>query len=135
MVVTSPSTPLPRADQVLVWVCQRAMLLAAMPPALVNSPQTKTSGPRKAMALTSVPVPSLVPFKPLPRLDQAEPFQRTMRLAGELPAPVNVPPTKTPSVLAATARPDEERPSPEPNATQLVPVLRATWFITLSSIW
>ena len=52
---------------------------------IVKVPPTKTSFPRTAMALTN-------PGTPLPKGDQAKPFQRAMLRAATPPALVKLPP-------------------------------------------
>src|SRR5258706_14992535 len=64
-----PPTPEPSAVQVLPF--HLAMLVAALPPAVVNSPPAYTSLPETASAYT-------VPFTSEPRLVQVLPFHLAM---------------------------------------------------------
>src|SRR5439155_23985897 len=109
-----PGMPLPRGNQLLP--SHRAMLLAVTPPALVKLPPAYTSpATLTATAFTAVPVPSLVPFTPLPSGYQLVPSQHAMRLALVRPMPVNKPPAYTLPLPVDSARnPGNTQPSLDP---------------------
>src|SRR5262249_10508802 len=78
---------------------QRAMRLAALPPALLNEPPATRSPP----GMTARENTTLL--SPAPSGDQAAPFQRAMRFAGEPPAAVKTPAAIRPPLgIAARAR-------------------------------
>src|SRR5437016_5796822 len=100
------------------------MLVAALPPAVVNAPPAYTSLPDTASAST-------VQFIPEPSADQLLPSHLAMLLAALPPAVVNPSPalyTSLPSTANAYAW-ESEPAIPEPRADQLLPVHLATYLL------
>src|SRR5437667_8890586 len=97
------------------------MLLAALPPAVVNWPPAYRSLPDTA----SAPTTRASPFIPMPepRLDQLLPFHLAMLLAALPPAVVNWPPAYTWLADTASAFTPMGEPPPisDPRANQLLP--------------
>jgi len=93
------------------------MLVAAMPPALMNLPPTKRSVPEIARAFTPLHWSSTA--IPDPKADQLLPFHLATFVAAVPPAEVNQPPAYR--SLPDTARANTSLFSPEPKADQLLP--------------
>src|SRR5207249_4921789 len=95
------------------------MLVAALPPAVVNPPPAYTSLPDTASADTKGPLrPPLIPE---PSADQLLPSHLAMSFAALPPAERKSPPAYTSLPDTASADTEKLATNPEPNADQLLP--------------
>src|SRR5207244_2822578 len=94
--VTLAFIPLASAAQVLPF--HRAMLLALVPPAVVNEPAAIKSLPLTARANTQPPV-----FTPMPTGDHTLPFHRAIEVALFPPASLKCPPATSAPLYTVSA--------------------------------